>query len=94
MPNGNGQDFATRVIGSLLIAAVIGAWGYGVTRASANALREIDRKIETVQREGVDRERRIEGQLAVSKTEVRTVMVEQAEFRAQVREALRIPRGN
>ena len=92
MPNGN--DFALRILGSLLTAGVIGVWGYAVTRASAEDLVEIEISVQEVAREGVEREFRIESQLGTIREQVHEIDVEQSAFRAQVREALRIPREN
>ncbi len=95
MMNGNGHaDFAMRILGTLLAAAIIGAWGYSVTRASADDLKEVDEKVEKVDREGHDRERRIGVKLNDIKTTIHRMDVRQSAFQAQVREALRIPRGN
>ena len=86
------SEFALRILGTVLVAGLIGAWGYAVTRASADELRDVEVTIEKVAREGVSRERRIETQLDTIKTDVHRIEVEQSAFRAQVREALRIPR--
>tara|TARA_R110000824_G_scaffold33142_1_gene106429 strand:- start:754 stop:1056 length:303 start_codon:yes stop_codon:yes gene_type:complete len=95
MKNGNGHvDFAMRILGTLLTAAIIGAWGYSITRASANDLKEVDGKVEKVDREGHERERRIGVKLNDIKTTIHRMDVSQSAFQAQVREALRIPRGN
>ena len=94
MRNGNGNghaDFAMRILGTLLTAAIIGAWGYSVTRASANDLADVEEKVVEVEREGVKRERRIEAKLSDIKSQIHVMEVEQSAFRAQVREALRIP---
>jgi len=93
MRNGNGHvDFAMRILGTLLTAAIIGAWGYTITRASADDVKEIDKKVDEVEREGQDRERRIGVKLTDIKTTIHRMDVRQSAFQAQVREALRIPR--
>lgn len=96
MSNGNsktGYETAIRILASLLTAAVIGAWGYAVTRASADDLKIVSEKVEDVEREGIDRERRIERKLSEIKIQIHAMDVRQSEFQGQVREALRIPRS-
>jgi len=90
MPLNGHADFLTRIFASLLTAAVVGAWGYSITRASADELKAVDTKIDVVEREGVERERRIEVKLSEIKTQIHGMDIRQSTFQAQVREALQI----
>ena len=76
----------------LLVAAILGAWAYSATRASKADVLEIDEKITAVDRKGEIREEKINKSLDLIEDSVHVIEVEQAAFRAQVREALRIPR--
>ena len=76
----------------LLVAAILGAWAYSATRASKADVLEVSEKIKTVDMKGEIREEKINDSLDLIEDSVHVIEVEQAAFRAQVREALRIPR--
>ena len=76
----------------LLVAAILGAWAYSATRASKADVLEIDEKITAVDMKGEIREEKINDSLDIIEDSVHVIEVNQAAFRAQVREALRIPR--
>ena len=76
----------------LLVAAILGAWAYSATRASKADVLEVSEKIKTVDMKGEIREEKINDSLDIIEDSVHVIEVEQAAFRAQVREALRIPR--
>lgn len=76
----------------LLVAAILGAWAYSATRASKADVLEIDEKITAVDMKGEIREEKINDSLDLIEDSVHVIEVNQAAFRAQVREALRIPR--
>ena len=76
----------------LLVAAILGAWAYSATRASKADVLEIEEKITAVDRKGEIREEKINDSLDIIEDSVHVIEVNQAAFRAQVREALRIPR--
>lgn len=76
----------------LLVAAILGAWAYSATRASKADVLEVSEKIKTVDMKGEIREEKINDSLDIIEDSVHVIEVNQAAFRAQVREALRIPR--
>ena len=75
----------------LLVSAIIGAWVYSSTRASKADLFKVEAKVFSVELKGEAREEKINEALDQIEDSVHQIEVEQASFRAQVREALRIP---
>jgi hypothetical protein len=90
MPNGNGQNLLSHIGYPVMVATVIAIAAFTSSRAGNEDLDRVEQK-------GEEREERILAEIekidaAVSALEAKThrAEVEQAEFRAQVRAALRI----
>lgn len=90
MPHNNGRDFAMRILAPLLVASIIGGWGYTATRASEDDLERVESDVARVEEEMQEEGRSIRREVAAIRQSVHGIEVEQAAFRAQVREALKI----
>ncbi|MBK25941.1 MAG: hypothetical protein CME70_18210 [Halobacteriovorax sp.] len=73
-----------RLAYSLILAAILGAWGFAATRASSDDLDKVDYNSK-------QRDKELEESGEWFRDKLHDMNVEQAAFRAQVREALRIP---
>jgi len=73
-----------RLAYSLILAAILGAWGFAATRASSDELEKVDKNSK-------ERDKELEESGEWFRDKLHEMNVEQAAFRGQVREALRIP---
>jgi len=73
-----------RLAFSLILAAILGAWGFAATRASSDDLERVDQTSKERDKELAESGKWFQDKL-------HEMNVDQAAFRAQVREALRIP---
>lgn len=73
-----------QIVIGLTIAAILGSWAYASTRASSEELDEVELELKAVDLE-------LKNDLKDLTGNIHEIDVEQSAFRAQVREALRIP---
>lgn len=73
-----------QIVIGLAISAVIGSWAYASTRASSEDLQKVELELKSVDLE-------IKLDVKELQDDIHKLEVHQSAFRAQVREALRIP---
>ena len=81
----NGNGIMRQVIIGVTIAAILGVWAFASTRASYDDLKEVESELKAADLE-------FKAELKELSDDIHTFDVRQSAFRAQVREALRIPK--
>ena len=84
------QAFLTRVLTPLMVSAMVGVWAFASTRAGDNELARVEKKGEQREEMILGEIEKIEGSVNKLEAKIHRLEIEQAEFRAQVRAALRI----
>tara|TARA_Y100000996_G_C22282831_1_gene544763 strand:- start:352 stop:630 length:279 start_codon:yes stop_codon:yes gene_type:complete len=79
-PNGILKQVAIGVI----TAAILGVWAFATTRASSQDMKELEVELKATDAE-------FKGELKELQDDIHELEIHQSAFRAQVREALRIP---
>ncbi len=79
-PNGILKQVAIGII----TAAILGVWAFATTRASSQDMKELEVELKATDAE-------FKGELKELQDDIHELEIHQSAFRAQVREALRIP---
>lgn len=84
------DDVFKQVLVGVLIAAIAGVWAFAATRASNASVNDIKIEVKQLEAELEDDIDRIGNNIDDIKDTFHRAMIEQTEFRAQVREKLQI----
>ena len=90
MPNGNGNNLLSQIGYPVLVATLIAIAAFTSSRAGHDDLDRVERKGEEREERVLAEIEKVEETVAGLEEKVHKAEVEQAEFRAQVRAALRI----
>jgi phage shock protein A len=90
MPNGNGNNLLSQIGYPVMVAVLIAIAAFTSSRAGHDDLDRVERKGEEREERVLAEIEKVEETVAGLEEKVHKAEVEQAEFRAQVRAALRI----